>query len=212
MKLQILIPMKLFDPVDPTHNVLPFDGKAYYHGILYPEEKSTLLFKQLREEIDWKNDEVLIFGKHIKTKRKVAWFGDQNYRYSYSGTTKQALPWTNTLLEIKQTVEQETGETFNSCLANLYHDGSEGMGWHRDNEKYLVKNGSIASVSLGACRKFVFKHIKNSTKVSLELEHGSLLVMKSQTQDFWLHSVPKATKKVSPRINLTFRNIIHHFS
>ncbi|RKE91984.1 alkylated DNA repair dioxygenase AlkB [Ichthyenterobacterium magnum] len=149
-----------------------------------------------------------MFGKRIITKRKVAWYGEKPFEYSYSNTTKLALPWTKTLLILKQLTEEKTEHTYNSCLLNLYHEGSEGMAWHSDDEKDLKKNGAIASLSFGAERKFAFKHKSTKEKTSLTLEHGSLLVMKGETQTYWLHRLPPTKLTTKPRINLTFRTII----
>ena len=146
--------------------------------------------------------------KLIITKRKVSWYGDQGFLYTYSNTTKQALPWTNELLEIKSRIEIITTSTFNSCLLNLYHDGNEGMTWHSDDEKSLGKNAVIASVSFGAERKLSFKHKSSKQTISLKLENGSLLLMKGRTQSNWLHSLPPSSKIIHPRINLTFRTIV----
>jgi alkylated DNA repair dioxygenase AlkB len=138
---------------------------------------------------------------------KVAWYGDSEYLYTYSNTTKQALAWTKELSELKQIVEELAGIKFNSCLLNLYHNGNEGMGWHSDDEKSMGKNNTIASLSFGAERKFSFKHKQTKQIVSLVLEHGSLLVMKDDTQRNWLHSLPKSKNITQPRISLTFRTI-----
>ena len=127
--------------------------------------------------------------------------------YTYSKTTKTALPWTSDLLEIRRVIEEKTKETFNSCLLNLYHSGEEGMGWHSDDEKDLQKYSAIASISLGAERKFVFKNKENKETVSLSLENGSLLLMQGKTQTHWLHRLPPTKKVNTPRINLTFRTI-----
>jgi alkylated DNA repair dioxygenase AlkB len=162
----------------------------------------------LLNTIEWKNDEAVIFGKLIITKREVAWYGDVGFEYIYSNTTKKALPWTAALLELKAIIEEKTGETFNSCLLNLYHSGEEGMAWHSDGEKDLKKNGAIASVSFGAERKFAFKHKESKETVSLVLEHGSVLVMKDTTQTHWLHRLPPAKTIFKPRVNLTFRTIV----
>ncbi len=164
--------------------------------------------ERLLNTIEWKNDEAVIFGKHIITKRKVAWYGDDFYSYTYSNTTKTALLWTPELLELKQLVEAKTGSTYNSCLLNLYHDGSEGMAWHSDDEKMLNRNGSIASLSFGAERKFAFKHKQDQQMVSLVLEHGSLLEMKDETQTHWMHRLPPTTLVKRPRVNLTFRQML----
>ena len=146
--------------------------------------------------------------KKIITKRKVAWYGDTNYYYHYSNVTKQALLWTKELLELKEIVEKESSATYNSCLLNLYHSGEEGMAWHSDGEKMLKKNGEIASLTLGAERKFSFKHKETKHKVDIVLEKGSLLVMKGTTQTNWLHRLPPTKLIKTPRINLTFRTIL----
>ncbi len=158
--------------------------------------------------IEWKNDEAIVFGKLVVTKRKVAWYGSQDFGYTYSNITKRALPWTKELLSLKAVVEAQTGETFNSCLLNLYHNGSEGMAWHSDGEKDLQRGGAIGSLSFGAERKFCFKHKQTKETVSLVLEHGSLLVMKGATQTHWLHRLPPTTLIAKPRVNLTFRTIV----
>lgn len=193
---------------DPEKNWLPKDGTVNYYGRLFNKEEADNFFSRLLKNIEWQNDEIFIFGKHIITKRKVAWYGEKQYRYTYSKTTKLALHWTKELLELKSIVENKTGETFNSCLLNLYHDGEENMSWHSDDEKDLKKNGAIASLSLGAERRFTFKHKINKEKVTLCLEHGSLLLMKGIIQSNWLHQLPKSKVIKKPRINLTFRTII----
>ena len=192
---------------DENTNLLPHDGTVNYYGKVLDFEQSQHYYSRLLETIDWKNDEAVIFGKLIITKRKVAWYGDREFNYTYSNTTKKALIWTPELLELKALAEQKTGETYNSCLLNLYHSGDEGMAWHSDGEKDLRKNGAIASMSFGAERKFAFKHKKSNETVSLVLENGSLLVMKGTTQTHWLHRLPPTKKVLKPRINLTFRTI-----
>lgn len=188
-------------------NLLPFDGEVNYYGSIMSIEKAQEYYQKLLNNINWENDKAIIFGKLIITKRKVAWYGDQSFSYTYSKTTKSALPWTNELLELKKIIEQKTGETFNSCLLNLYHSGEEGMAWHSDGEKDLKKNGAIGSLSFGAERKFLFKHKVTKQNVSVQLEKGSLLVMKGETQTHWLHRLPPTKKVKTPRINLTFRTI-----
>ncbi len=189
-------------------NLLPSDGEVYYYGKILDFQKSQYYFEKLSENIEWKNDEVVIFGKHIITPRKVAWYGKKEYEYKYSNISKKAILWTKELIELKEIVENISNETFNSCLLNLYHNGNEGMAWHTDSEKYLKKDGAIASLSIGADRKFSFKHIQTKESISLQLENGSLLIMKGKTQTNWLHSLPKSKKITTPRINLTFRTII----
>lgn len=201
--------MKLFDEItDKTQNWLPLDGIANYCGQLFTQKVADNYFEKLLNTIEWQNDELVIYGKKIITKRKVGWYGEKPFEYTYSNTTKYALPWTKELLELKTVVEKEKGETFNSCLLNLYHNGDEGMAWHSDGEKELKKDGAIASLSFGAERKFVFKHKQTGQKIELILEHGSLLLMKGTTQTHWLHRLPPTKKVRTPRVNLTFRTII----
>ena len=198
--------MELFQP-DPTVNLLPCDGVVNYHGRILGEEQAQNYYERLRSKVPWQHDEVVIFGKHIITARKVAWYGDAGLSYTYSGTTKQALPWTPGLRELKAIAETRSGVVFNSCLLNLYHDGREGMGWHSDDEKSLARNGCIASMSFGAERKFSFRHKQTKETVSVMLESGSLLLMAGETQTHWHHQLPKSAKVTTPRINLTFRTM-----
>ena len=201
--------MQLFDiEADPRHNHLPYDGTVQYYGKVIQEMVADDYFEKLMQNIAWENDQAIIFGRQITTKRKVAWYGDQGYEYTYSNVNRYALPWTVELLELRQRVQQLTGERFNSCLLNLYHTGEEGMAWHSDDETSLKKNGAIASLSFGAERRFAFKHKQSKEKVELYLEHGSLLVMKDTTQSHWLHRLPPTKKVTTARINLTFRTIV----
>jgi len=200
--------MDLFSGNDTT-NLLPQDGTVLYYGAVLSQADAQRYLETLLETIEWRNDEAVIFGKHFITKRKVAWYGNSAYSYTYSNTTKQALPWTKELAELKRLAEEITGRTYNSCLLNLYHTGDEGMAWHSDDEKALGKNTSIASLSLGAERKFAFKHKETKQVVSLLLEHGSLLLMEDETQSNWLHRLPKTTKVTRPRVNLTFRTMVN---
>lgn len=200
--------MDLFSQSNELINLLPEGGTVNYYGCIYSRMVADQLYKELLENIEWKNDEAIIFGKLITTKRKVAWYALEPFEYTYSNITKNALPFTNTLLKIKSFVEEKTQETYNSCLLNLYHDGSEGMAWHSDGEKDLKKNGAIASVTFGAERKFAFKSKRTKEVVSLVLQHGSLLVMKDETQTNWLHRLPPTKKVHRPRVNLTFRTIM----
>lgn len=201
--------MNLFEPeIDASKNWLPHQGTVNYYGKVLNSDDANFYLNNLLDEIEWRNDEAIIFGKLIITKRKVAWYGEQPFSYTYSNTTKYALPWTPALKNLKAHIEIKTGETFNSCLLNLYHDGSEGMAWHSDGEKDLKKNGAIASLSFGAERKFAFKHKNTKEKVELILEHGSLLVMKDETQTHWFHRLPPTKLIKTPRVNLTFRTII----
>jgi alkylated DNA repair dioxygenase AlkB len=200
--------MDLFNlETDRTLNRLPYGGTVNYYGKLMPAKQADFYLNKLLETIEWRNDEAIIFGKKIITKRKVAWYGEKPFEYTYSNSTKYALPWTTELLELKTWIEKESGDTFNSCLLNLYHSGNEGMAWHSDGETDLKKDGAIGSLSFGAERKFAFKHKESKEKVELFLEHGSLLVMKDTTQTHWLHRLPPTKKVNTPRVNLTFRTI-----
>ncbi len=185
--------------------LLPRDGTAIYHGAVMEAAVADRYFTALHAGIPWRRDELTMFGKRIVTAREVAWFGDADFSYSYSGTTKRALPWTPELAELKALVERASGESYNSCLLNLYHHGGEGMSWHSDDEKSLARHAPIASLSLGAERIFKLRHKLAKDTVSILLEHGSLLVMKGATQSHWAHSIPKCAKITAPRINLTFR-------
>ena len=201
--------LNLFDEIhDSTINLLPEDGTVNYYGKILSQEESNSYYEKLLTNITWKNDEAVIYGKRIITARKAAWYGDKEYNYTYSNMTKQALVWTEELIQLKQIIEEKTSETFNSCLLNLYHNGDEAMAWHSDGEKTLKENGAIASMSIGAERVFQFKHKQNNKQIQILLEHGSLLIMKDETQKYWLHRLAKSSKIKTPRINLTFRTIV----
>ncbi|MEO5582418.1 MAG: alpha-ketoglutarate-dependent dioxygenase AlkB [Saprospiraceae bacterium] len=190
-----------------SSNLLPYDGEVYYYGLILNEQESIHYLNKLLLGIEWKNDEAKIFGRHFITKRKVAWYGDDGFDYSYSNTTRSALGWTKELMELRALVIEKTQSSFNSCLLNLYHDGDEGMAWHSDDEKSLEGNAPIASLSFGAERRFLFRHRKTLETIELMLSPGSLLIMKGSTQSHWVHSLPKSKKIKSPRINLTFRSM-----
>lgn len=201
--------MDLFEnAAGAPENLLPQDGIVYYYGTIMPKTAADDMFDRLMQNIAWKNDEAVIYGRKITTKRKVAWYAEEPFEYTYSKVTKRALRWTDDLLALKKLTEEVTGETYNSCLLNLYHDGSEGMAWHSDAERDLKKNGAIGSLSFGAARKFAFKHKKTGAMVSRVLEHGSALVMKGTTQTHWLHRLPPTKAVTQPRVNLTFRTIV----
>ena len=198
----------LFDTSTYIQNLLPKNGEVIYYGKIMNQQEADFCFSRLMRDIEWKNDEVKIFGKQIITKRKVAWYADGGVSYTYSNSTKTGLNWTKELLKLKTIIEKITKETYNSCLLNLYHDGDEGMGWHSDNENSIVKHSAIASVSFGAERKFVLKHKVTAETFSQYLADGSLLLMKGETQSYWLHALTKTKKVKSPRINLTFRKMV----
>jgi alkylated DNA repair dioxygenase AlkB len=200
--------MKTAENLNEVVNLLPFDGRADYYGQVMAAEEAGRYMERLMSEIEWRNDEAVIFGRYIITKRKVAWYGDNTYTYTYSNITRQALPWTADLLALKELAGRLTGVRYNSCLLNLYHDGDEGMAWHSDDEKELEPDGAIASLSFGAERRFLFRHRESKEKLEVLLAPGSLLVMRGTTQTHWLHSLPKMKKVRSPRVNLTFRSMM----
>ena len=199
----------LFAP-KPTNNLLPYDGQVNDLGIVidYPSP----LFYNLVTELPWQEDIVTLFGKTHVTTRQIVWMGDSDIDYQYSGHTRQTIPWTDTVFHVKQHVEQQLlilgiDVNFNSCLLNYYPSGEDGMGYHADDERELGEQPVIASLSLGATRKFVFKHKKTQDKVELYLESGQLIVMHGETQNFWKHSITKTKKVTTGRISLTFRQI-----
>ncbi len=200
--------MSLF-PVDNTENILnATDGCVVYHGPIFSKQDADFYFQHLHNTIPWQHDEAIIFGKKIITKRMVAWYGSKAFDYTYSNITKQALPFTQELLQLKLAAEKITQATYNSCLINLYHNNTEGMAYHSDNEKMLAPHASIASISLGAERKFLFRHKVQKQTIGIQLQHGSLLDMQGATQLNWLHRLPTTTKICGARINLTFRTIL----
>lgn len=193
-----------------SENLIPYNGEVYYFENFLDEQLSKQFFQELHKNIYWEHDEFLMYGKKIITKRKVAWYGSKEFDYTYSNKTRKARKFTEELVKIKRLIEVESKDVYNSCLLNLYHEGSEGMGWHSDNEKELQPLATIASLSLGGERKFAFKHKTTKETISLTLHNGSLLLMKGAVQQHWLHQLPKTKKNVDPRINLTFRSIIEH--
>lgn len=199
----------LFAPA-PTDNLLPYDGQVNDLGIVI--DAPNILYDTLLTELPWYADIVTLFGKTHVTTRQIVWMGDENITYHYSGHARQAIPWSDSVFAVKQHIEQTLMTTgikanFNSCLLNYYPSGADGMGYHADDEKALGHQPIIASLSLGATRKFVFKHKKTQDKVELYLESGQLVVMHGDTQTFWKHTITK-TKTVSDgRISLTFRRM-----
>tara|TARA_B110000003_G_C16543249_1_gene493650 strand:- start:325 stop:939 length:615 start_codon:yes stop_codon:yes gene_type:complete len=200
--------MPLFENlIDPSINHLPYDGCVHYWGKVFSQPEAFQHYEALLKDIAWKHDEAIVFGKHIVTKRKVAWYADKSYQYSYSNIHRTALLWTPHVLALKAIVEAQTLQTYNSCLLNFYPSGTEGMAWHSDDERELIESGSIASLSFGATRKFAMKHKVSKERLVFELESGDLIEMKGETQRHWLHNIPTTTKVAHPRINLTFRQM-----
>ena len=199
----------LFAPT-PTDNLLPYDGQVNDLGIIidYP----NALFYNLVTTLPWQADIVTLFGKTHVTTRQIVWMGNSDIDYQYSGHTRQTIPWTDNVFHVKRHVEEQLAglginTNFNSCLLNYYPSGDEGMGYHADDEKELGHQPIIASLSLGATRKFVFKHKKTQDKVELYLESGQLILMHGDTQKYWKHSITKTKTVNEGRISLTFRQI-----
>lgn len=199
--------MDLFNQTNEIQNLLPKDGTVHHYGFVFSKIASDTFYDVFLNTIAWQNDEAIMYGKRIVTDRKIAWYVEEISTYVNHKITREALLFTKELSVIKKKIEELTGETYNSCLLNLYHNGSEGLSWHSDGEEYFKKNGAIASITFGAERKFSFKHKETKEVVSLVLQHGSTLVMKDETQEYWLHSLPPTKKVHRPRINLTFRTI-----
>ncbi|MEK0423620.1 MAG: hypothetical protein RLZ95_1530 [Bacteroidota bacterium] len=193
---------------DKFPNIINKDGEATYYGSIYADELIYQIFTELSNNISWSNETVVMFGKEITTKRKVAFYADAGISYTYSQKTKMGMQWTPILQKVKIHIEKYTRQEYNACLLNYYHDGMEGMGWHADNEPEIAPGSSIASLSLGAIRKFSFKHKTSKETISVVLENGSLLEMKGSLQNHWLHALPKTKKISEPRINLTFRQML----
>lgn len=188
--------------------ILKHDGDVVYVPNFIPSSNSLELFKKINQEVSWQEKSIKMFGKNVLQPRKVAWHGKKDAFYKYSGVVNTPQPFTKTLLNIKTMIETKLSLEFNSCLLNLYRDGHDYMGYHKDNERELGQNPLIASLSLGATRSFLLKHKKDNLRHSIELETGSLLVMKGATQNNWHHALPKRLRVKEPRINLTFRKVL----
>jgi alkylated DNA repair dioxygenase AlkB len=187
---------------------MPDADVTFYPQCFSPDEADALL-QALTARISWKQEQIQLFGSSVMIPRLTAWYGDPGRVYSYSGITQQPLPWTDDLLLIKARVEQFAGAGFNSVLLNYYRDGQDSVSWHSDDEPELGTNPLIASVSFGAARQFQFKHKDDpQQRASIELTHGSLLLMGGATQHCWKHQIPKSKRVTAARINLTFRTII----
>ena len=184
--------------------------KLEYFENVFNANESKIYMEKLFTKLEWRREKIIMWGKEIVTKRRIAWYADKGKSYTYSGSTCYPSNWNKDLLTIKNRVESLSNVSFNSVLLNEYASGEVGMGWHSDDEKELGKNPVIASVSFGANRDFLFKHKfdKNHDKIKVHLKTGSLLLMLGSTQHHWKHSIPKRLKVKDPRINLTFRNII----
>lgn len=183
------------------------NGEYIFHQNFFSKSESDLFLKNLRNEIAWRQESMNMYGKKIDFPRLTAWYGNNDKPYSFSGITLNPHPWTKDILTIKSKVEPVAKTIFNSVLLNLYRDGNDSISWHTDAERELGTNPVIASVNFGATRRFQLRHIRTKEKLEIELTNGSLLIMQGELQHFWQHQVPKTSKPVAERINLTFRVI-----
>lgn len=185
------------------------DGEVWLMPNFMPGEKATFYYDALLSNINWRQEEIKMYGKTYPVPRKTAWYGYPDFNYKYSGIMCNPEPWTKELMDIKRVIEHFLpGENFNSVLLNLYRDGNDKVSWHADDEPELGVNPTIASVSLGAVRRFDLKHKADpEQKLQIELSSGSLVIMKGALQQNWLHQIPVQKKIHEPRINLTFRTI-----
>jgi alkylated DNA repair dioxygenase AlkB len=212
--------MSLWDNLDNLENIknenpltseslsMP-DADVVIFRTFFEQKESDRLFSELYSSTDWKQEFIKVYGKSIPIPRLTAWYADSGKSYTYSKIAMSPEQWTPVLLEIKSKIEALSGVQFNSVLLNLYRSGSDGVAWHSDDEPELGENPVIGSVSFGATRRLMFKHKhKKELKQEVDLTHGSYLLMKGRTQHFWQHQIPKTSKQVKPRINLTFRVIV----
>jgi alkylated DNA repair dioxygenase AlkB len=185
---------------------LPDAVLTLFEGFIQKPESDDL-YTVLLQETEWKQEDITVYNKTYPTPRLTAWYGESHTSYTFSGTKWQPHPFTPHLLHIKELVETASTARYNSVLLNLYRDGNDSVGWHRDNEKEFGLNPVIASVTFGETRPFQIRHKfrKDLKKIEIPLTHGSLLVMGGPMQHYWEHQVPKTSKQVLPRINLTFR-------
>ena len=196
-----------------TEGLRPFpmeDAEVYYLGQLLIAESASVVMNRLIQEIPWRAEKIVVWGKSFPQPRLIAWYGDEGNDYTYSGIHMNPLPWTTELLDLKARVEAVSGESFNSVLLNYYRDHRDSMGMHSDNEPELGERPIIASLSLGEERTLIFKHKlrKDLKPVRMRLESGSLLLMKGQTQQYWKHGIGKENQPCGSRVNLTFRRIL----
>jgi alkylated DNA repair dioxygenase AlkB len=191
------------EPPDTLANLLPRDGAVFLHEGAVDPGAADRLFEQLQRTIDWRQEIATVMGRRVPIPRLTAWHGQAGY--VYSGIRMAPAPWTPPLLELKEIAEALAGQPFNSVLLNLYRNGRDSVSWHADNEPGLGSDPVIASISLGAERRFQLKHRRTGERLSVDLPHGSCLLMAGATQHHWLHQLPKTAQSVGPRINLTFR-------
>ena len=187
------------------------DADVSYQSGWLTEAHSDALFEELKDSLAWRQDSITLFGKSHLVPRLQAWYGEPEAAYQYSGIPLEPLAWTSALRKLKQKSEMTAGAQFNSVLANWYRHGQDSMGMHSDDEVQLGPTPVIASISLGETRTLIFKHKRTNQRHTIDLAHGSLLIMAGSTQNNWNHGINKTTRKISGRINLTFRWINNEY-
>ena len=192
----------------PIHLDMVDANLKYYPNFIPPLEAANIMCS-LQQEVDWRQEQITLYGKTFNVPRLQAWYGDENADYQYSNLSMCPLPWSPALLELKQKCENTSNSRFNSVLANLYRNGQDGMGRHADNEPELGQQPVIASLSFGEVRNLDFYHNQTKEKVRLPLVSGSLLIMSGDTQKYWQHSIAKTKKVLAARVNLTFRYVLN---
>jgi alkylated DNA repair dioxygenase AlkB len=201
---------RLFEPVDEALRplvIVDHDGLVTYDTYYLDPWFADGVFETLRKEVSWRQDELKMYGRTIPIPRLTAWYGDPGATYVYSGIRNDPFPWNQVLDGLRRALETSHGISFNSVLLNLYRSGKDSLSWHADDERELGREPVIASLSLGAPRLFQLQHRVTGEVISVNLEHGSLLVMSGVTQQCWKHQVPKERDASGERINLTFRVI-----
>ncbi|MFN5651074.1 MAG: alpha-ketoglutarate-dependent dioxygenase AlkB family protein [Actinomycetes bacterium] len=197
--------MSLFE--SGPQELLPYDGSAVLHEWVLGDASWESLMADLVEVVPWESHTIKMFGKEYPQPRLVAWFGDPGSDYSYSGLKMNVRPWIPTVSMLREAAERIAGVRFNSVLVNLYRDGNDKVSWHRDNEPELGEEPVIASISLGAPRRFKFRHLLTREVVETTLTPGSMVVMSGLSQSCWEHEIPRQAAVSEPRINLTFRQV-----
>lgn len=189
--------------------LLPFDGSAILYRDFITVDRANQIFSALYSETKWEEHDLVLFGKRIAEPRLSTWHSEADITYRYSGSLRTPQPWTDLLKSLRDECAVKTGAQFNAVFANLYRDGSDGVGWHADNEACNGPEPTIASLSFGASRRFDLRHRESKQTVSTQLDNGSLLVMSGLSQHLWVHQVPRTKRIDQPRINLTFRNVLN---
>ena len=197
--------MSLFE--SGPRELLPYDGSAVLHDWVLGDSSWESLMEDLVKTVPWESHTIKMFGKEYPQPRLVAWFGDPGSDYSYSGLKMNVRPWIPTVSSLRESAEKIAGVRFNSVLINLYRDGNDKVSWHRDNEPELGDEPVIASISLGAPRRFKFRHLLSREVVETVLTPGSMVVMSGLSQSCWEHEIPRQAAVSEPRINLTFRQV-----